>query len=161
MVWIVVVVLVMLGAGWYMWGTANIASSPTITADMATTTATSTPSTATTTQPQNNSTAPMSATVTYNGRTFSPATVTIQQGGTVTFTDTAGTMWVAADEHPTHTDYDGTSKAQHCASGYAGEKPFDQCTPGASYSFVFKKVGTIEYHDHLNAGAEGVVVVTP
>jgi len=105
-------------------------------------------------------TAPMMASVGYDGSAFIPSTVTVAKGGTVTFTDTAdGTMWVAADEHPTHMDYDGTSRADHCAEGYTGAKPFDQCTRGASYSFTFDKAGTFEYHDHANAAAVGTVTV--
>lgn len=103
--------------------------------------------------------APMSATVTYDGTKFTPSSVMIAKGGTVTFTSTAGNMWVASDEHPSHTEYDGTSRATHCAAGYTGAKPFDQCTAGASYSLTFTKAGTITYHDHLNAGARGTVTV--
>lgn len=103
---------------------------------------------------------PMSATVTYDGISFSPASVTIAKGGTVTFTDTAGaSMWVASGQHPTHTGYDSTSASVHCATGYTGPAPFDQCGTGASFSFTFNKVGTWGYHDHRNVGAFGSVTV--
>lgn len=106
--------------------------------------------------------APMSATVTYDGTKYSPATVTIKKGGTVTFTDTtSGTMWVASAMHPDHTGYDGTSRSEHCASGYTGEKPFDQCKKGKSFSFAFKKAGEFPYHDHASATVFGKVVVAP
>lgn len=68
-------------------------------------------------------TAPMSATVTYNGSSFSPSSVTIARGGTVTFTSTGPTMWVASAPHPTHEGYDGTTRSQHCAAGYSGAAP--------------------------------------
>lgn len=100
-----------------------------------------------------------SVTVTYNGSTFSPASVTIQKGGTVHFVSTSGGMWVASDVHPSHTDYDGTSRAVHCAAGYTGAAPFDQCASGTSYSFTFTKTGTFTYHDHMNAGVKGTVIV--
>lgn len=104
--------------------------------------------------------APMTASVVYDGASFSPASVTIARGGTVTFTDSAGaTMWVASDVHPTHMNYDSTSREEHCAPGYAGAKPFDQCGKGASFSFMFDKAGTFEYHDHANSSATGVVIV--
>ena len=102
----------------------------------------------------------MTATITYDGSSFSPASVTIAKGGTVTFTDTAGaTMWVASALHPSHATYDSTSREEHCVSGYTGAKPFDQCASGASYSFTFDKAGTWQYHDHKNASAHGTVVV--
>ncbi len=102
----------------------------------------------------------MSATVTYSASGFSPATITIAKGGTVTFVDQAGTpMWVASDEHPSHTEFDGTSRTTHCATGYTGTKPFDQCGAGQSYSFMFSKVGTFDYHNHSAAQYTGKVVV--
>lgn len=99
-------------------------------------------------------------TVNYDGSKFTPSTVTIAKGDTVTFVAASGkTFWVAADEHPTHTEYDGTSRSTHCAAGYAGAKPFDQCASGSTYSFTFTKSGTFDYHDHMHAQAEGKVVV--
>lgn len=68
-------------------------------------------------------------------------------------------MWVASAMHPAHTGYDDTSKDQHCADGYAGAAPFDQCGSGASYSFTFAKSGTWGYHDHRNASAHGTIIV--
>lgn len=103
--------------------------------------------------------APTAAAVVYNGSSFSPSSITIAQGGTVTFTSTAGAMWVASDPHPQHTGYDGTSRSQHCAAGYSGAAPFDQCSGGTSFSFTFNKVGTWGYHDHMNASVHGSVTV--
>lgn len=103
--------------------------------------------------------APMSATVTYNGSSFSPASVTVAKGGTVTFVDQSGQMWIASNPHPVHTGYDGTSASQHCAVGYAGPKPLDMCAPGSSFSFTFDKTGSWGYHDHLNHSSGGTVVV--
>ncbi|RJQ34322.1 hypothetical protein C4556_02870 [Candidatus Parcubacteria bacterium] len=100
--------------------------------------------------------APMTATITYNGTSFSPGEVTIKKGGTVTWNGT-GNMWVASAQHPTHTVYAGTSLQEHCPSGSA--EAFDQCATGNSYSFTFDKVGTWFYHDHINASAFGSVVV--
>lgn len=104
-------------------------------------------------------TPPMTATVSYNGSSFSPSSITVAKGGTVTFSDTAGSMWLASDPHPTHTGYDGTSRNTHCATGYSGPKPFDQCSTGSSYTFTFTKTGSFGYHDHMNSGAHGTVVV--
>lgn len=102
--------------------------------------------------------APATASVTYDGTSFTPATVTVRRGGTVTWrSEGTDRMWVASDVHPTHTTYSGTSRQEHCpdSSGNA----FDQCATGSSYSFTFDKVGTWSYHDHVNASAGGTVVV--
>lgn len=113
--------------------------------------------TATTTQPTQTS---MSATVIYGPNGFSPATVTIAKGSKVTFVNQSGNeMWLASDPHPTHQGYDGTTKNVHCASGYAGAAPFDQCSTGDSFSFTFDKSGTWGYHNHANDSDEGTVIV--
>ncbi|OGG53859.1 hypothetical protein A3C20_03470 [Candidatus Kaiserbacteria bacterium RIFCSPHIGHO2_02_FULL_55_25] len=103
--------------------------------------------------------AALSATVTYDGSSYSPASVTIKQGGSVTFTSTAGDMWVASAPHPEHTGYSGTSRSEHCAAGYTGAAPFDQCIAGTTYTFTFNKVGTWKYHNHSNSSAFGSVTV--
>ena len=104
---------------------------------------------------------PASVTVTYSSNGFSPKNVTIKQGDTVTWASSAGSsMWVASAPHPAHDGYDGTSRAVHCAAGYQGAAPFDQCIPGSTYSFTFTKVGTWYYHDHNNSSQFGSVVVT-
>jgi plastocyanin len=102
-------------------------------------------------------------TISYNGSTFSPASVSIAAGTQVTWVNNSTKpVWVASDPHPVHTGYDGTSKDQHCAAGYTGAAPFDACkavAPGASFTFVFTKAGTWGYHDHLNHDATGSVTV--
>lgn len=100
------------------------------------------------------------ATVHYGTSGFSPATVTVKVGEKVTFiNDTSGAMWVAADEHPTHTEFDGSDRATHCSGSYTGATPFDQCQAGPTYTFVFTKAGTFEYHNHSAAQFGGTVVV--
>ncbi len=105
--------------------------------------------------------APMAVTVTYNGTAYTPKEVTIAKGGTVTWkNESSGNMWVASAQHPTHTVYSGTTRSAHCAAGYTGAKPFDQCKgETADYSFTFDKVGKHGYHDHINASAFGSVTV--
>ncbi len=98
-------------------------------------------------------------TVTYSGNGFSPSSVTINKGDTVKFVSTDTPMWVASASHPSHTVYDGTDRSSHCAAGYTGAKPFDQCADGTSYSFTFNQTGTFSYHDHTNASAGGSVIV--
>lgn len=100
-------------------------------------------------------------TLTDNG--FSPALVTIARGETVRFVnDSSRSMWVGADEHPTHTEYDGTSTREHCANGMNTGASFDQCTSvakGAFWDFTFNKSGTFGYHNHVGASNTGTVVV--
>jgi plastocyanin len=82
----------------------------------------------------------------------------IPVGGSVTWV-AQGQMWVASNAHPVHTGYDGTDRTTHCATGYTGAAPLDQCAPGTSYTFTFGKAGTWDYHNHLNPSAMGSVVV--
>jgi len=107
----------------------------------------------------NVNTAPMTATITYSGSTYSPSEVTIKKGGTVTWKNASGAnMWVASAQHPTHTAYSGTSRTEHCPD--TSRTAFDQCVGGGDYSFTFTKAGTWGYHDHLNSSAFGRVIVT-
>ena len=97
------------------------------------------------------------ATVTYQDGSFSPQTVTIQQGQSVRFVNEGdGQMWVGSDQHPTHTQYDGTSVNEHCEGGVSS---FDQCTTGQTFTFTFEKSGEWGYHNHVNASAGGTVIV--
>jgi len=99
-------------------------------------------------------------TVRYGSSGFSPKTVTIQAGQKVTFiNDGTAPMWVASDEHPTHTEFDGTDRATHCSGSYTGPTPFDQCMAGPTYTFVFTEAGSYDYHNHSGAQFGGTVVV--
>ena len=117
-------------------------------------------STTTTTQTTTTKPGPKNVTITYGANGFSPASITIQKGDTVTFVAAAGSgrMWVASDQHPSHQGYSGTSKSEHCTAGY-NPAPFDACTNGTSFSFTFGKTGSWGYHNHSNAGDGGTVVV--
>ncbi len=99
-------------------------------------------------------------TVHYGASGFTPKAVTIKAGEKVTFiNDTSGAMWVGADEHPTHTGFDGSDRAAHCSGSYTGPTPFDQCQNGSTYTFVFTKAGAFEYHNHSAAQFGGTVTV--
>lgn len=147
---IAVVVIIALGAGWYFLSNTAPAAAPTAPTGEAT--------------PANTApvaTAPMSATITYGPKGFSPSSVIIAKGGTVNWVAAAGAdeLWVASNPHPTHQGYDGTTKDQHCAAGYQGPAPFDQCKVGTTYSFTFTAVGTWAYHNHGNHTDGGTVIV--
>ena len=99
------------------------------------------------------------ATVILTNEGFSPATVTINVGDTVRFVNqSTKTMWVGADQHPSHADYDGTTRQEHCPTGSS----FDQCTgtgSGTTWEFTFDTAGTFGYHNHLGAADAGTVIV--
>ena len=117
-------------------------------------------------QSNNNSTStatstPVSAmTVRYTEAGFSPATLTVASGTVVTFINQGGPeMWVGGDEHPSHTNYDGTSREAHCVGSTPSVTSFDQCGVGGTYSFMFSKAGTWEYHNHRRSSHRGTIVV--
>jgi plastocyanin len=99
--------------------------------------------------------------ITYTDNGYTPKSLTVKNGDTVTYkNNSAKSMWPASAKHPTHEVYSGTTLADHCpdASGTA----FDACkgiAPGSSWSFVFHKPGSWNYHDHLTPTFFGSVVV--
>lgn len=140
--------IIVLVGGWYL-SSATPAAAPTLA-----------PITETSETP---ATLPSSGvTITYTDEGFSPKSVSVPVGTTVTFVNqTSNPMWVGSAMHPDHVIYDGTTRAAHCAAGYAGPTPFDQCASGTSYSFTFTKTGEWKYHNHADASAFGSIVVTP
>jgi plastocyanin len=98
--------------------------------------------------------------VVYTDAGFSPSTLTVQAGDTVTFSNQSSVdFWPASAAHPTHAVYSGTSLSEHCPDG---SEAFDACagiSPGESWPFTFNKVGTWRYHDHLNPSRTGTIVV--
>jgi plastocyanin len=78
---------------------------------------------------------------------FSPPTITVQRGDTVTFENESGEdKWPASDVHPTHEEYPGFD---------AGKAVLD----GESYEFMFDRPGRWGYHDHLKPEVKGTIVV--
>ena len=87
-------------------------------------------------------------TVEMAGDGFSPTSLSIKKGDTVTFKNVgSNSHWPASAPHPTHTVYPEFD-------------PKSEVAPGQSWSFIFDKVGTWRYHDHLNSGETGVITVT-
>ena len=147
-VWTIVIIIIIAGAGW--WYVSQSAPAPATTNNNTETTGDLTGTVA----------APKTVGVLYGPDGFSPSSVTINKGDTVTFTNNGGgDMWVASAPHPAHSGYDSTDRATHCAAGYSGAVPFDQCSAGKSYSFMFNQAGTWAYHNHSNAGDFGKVIV--
>lgn len=93
--------------------------------------------------------------VTYTDTGYSPSTLTIKAGTTVTFAnDSFMSMWTASAVHPTHAVYPTTG-------GCLGST-FDACKgvlPGETWSFKFDEVGSWKYHDHLTPTFYGTIVV--
>jgi len=79
---------------------------------------------------------------------FSPATIKVSPGTTVTWTDNdTQPHWVASDPYPTDT-------------GLSGFNAREALQNGDQYSFTFAKTGTFTYHDQLNPYTfKGSVVV--
>jgi plastocyanin len=92
---------------------------------------------------------------------FKPHTITIKAGTKVTFENVgAEEYWPASDSHPSHTLYANTNIGQHCSP--EASPTFDSCgsiAAGQSWSFIFDKVGTHQYHDHLWPHLVGEITV--
>lgn len=86
-------------------------------------------------------------TITYTDTGFSPATLTIKVGDTVTWKNNSSKiMWVASNPHPTHTGLPGFDELKGVGSG-------------ESYSYTFTKTGTFGFHNHLSSGDGGSIIV--
>lgn len=98
---------------------------------------------------------PAANTVTYTDSGFSPAVLTVKVGTTVIFANNASdAMRVASNPHPIHNGYP--------TKGGCVGSTFDSCAniaPGTSWSFTFDIAGTWKYHNHLNPGEGGTIVV--
>jgi len=162
---ITIIVIVIIAAIAYFAFTGTVAA-PAPAGNTATTT--ETVDTAVTVTPEDTTAsvaAPAAAAViTYTDAGFSPKTTTVKVGTTVRFVNNSSRgMWVASDQHPTHTHYDGTSLQQHCSAGVDTNGGFDECTAvnsGSVYSFTFPKAGTFTFHNHVQASDTGTVTVT-
>ena len=81
---------------------------------------------------------PATNTIAYTDTGFSPQSITVKPGTTVTFVNQSSTdMWIASAVHPTHLELPGFDQLK------GGPK-------GSTYSFTFEDVGTWRFHDHLN-----------
>ena len=93
--------------------------------------------------------------VTYNDTGYSPSTLNVKVGTTVTFINKSSlSMWPASAMHPTHAVYPTTG-------GCLGST-FDACKAvllDESWSFKFDQAGNWKYHDHLKPSVFGTIVV--
>jgi plastocyanin len=87
------------------------------------------------------------ATVRMGADGFSPETLMVEAGETVTFeNESDDDRWPASNVHPTHELYPGFDARK-------------AVLPGESYSFTFERRGRWGYHDHLNPDLQGTIVV--
>ncbi len=131
--WIIVVLIVLIGAGWYYYDMRNKAvTPPEKTDDMGI-------------QAANKNKALVQMTSTG----FMPSELRIKPGFTVEFVN-ADTKdhWPASGIHPAH---------QLCP-GFDSRSPV---TPGSKYSFQFTSPRECPMHDHLNPALKGKIIVEP
>jgi plastocyanin len=87
------------------------------------------------------------ATIRYTNSGFDPADLVVARGTTVTFVnESSGQMWVASNDHPTHSILPGFDQLVGVATG-------------ANYEFTFDQEGTWGFHNHLSANHTGRIVV--
>ena len=145
-VWYWVLVYLVIGgvvyAGYYYYKPASYTytlpspspiASPTIAPGVTSTTGTANPSVA-------------PALVSLGDTGYSPSTLTISVGDTVTWANNGSKQGtVSSDPHPQHTDYPPLN--------------LGMIKPGATASLTFDKPGTYTYHNHLNSGQKGTIIV--
>ena len=93
---------------------------------------------------------------------FNPKTITITAGDSVTWINKDSRQhWPASAAHPTHTIYPGSGLSK-CSNPTERTTIFDACigiSSGKEFTFTFTEQGSWKYHDHLNPGMFGTVVV--
>jgi plastocyanin len=79
---------------------------------------------------------------------FSPATITVTAGTTVTWTNTGGVI------HSVTSDTGAFDSSPSCPAGAC-------INPGSSYSHVFATAGTFAYHCRVHSNMHGTIIVKP
>ncbi|HEY0948289.1 MAG TPA: hypothetical protein VGE53_02280 [Candidatus Paceibacterota bacterium] len=158
-IWIVLVLIGIIGIGWLAFGSRAGAPADTQTATTTEMTRGEEPAPII----DGEDGGPAFAVVTLTDSGFTPSTLTVNAGETVRFiNESSRGMWVGSDDHPTHTDYDGTATREHCANGMATNGTFDQCASvnkGDYWDYTFERAGSFGYHNHVGASNTGTIVV--
>lgn len=85
-------------------------------------------------------------TITFDGSQFSPASLTVKAGTTVTIRNTSSQdLQMDSNPHPVHTDDTDLNVGL--------------VVPGQSATFTVTKTGTFGYHDHLDPGIGGHITI--
>lgn len=93
-----------------------------------------------------NSTAAAAATITYDGNSFSPSSITVKSGDKVEIKNTSSTdVQFQSNPHPLHTDDTDLNVGLVSA--------------GQSATFTVTKTGTFGYHNHLNPDQGGTITI--
>jgi plastocyanin len=99
-----------------------------------------------TTSPGTNTTKEAAATITFDGKGFSPASVTVKAGDTIRITNSSSDpLSFNSDPHPTHTD--------------EPELNVGDVSTGSSQTFTVTKSGTWGYHNHFDQSQRGSITV--
>ena len=88
----------------------------------------------------------VAATITYSDGGYSPSTITVKSGDTVALKNTSSQpVQFDSNPHPVHTD--------------DPELNVGEVAPGQTTTFKVVTKGTHGYHNHLNPGQTGTIVV--
>jgi plastocyanin len=109
------------------------------------TSSTTTDNSTQTTTPAGDSTAAAN-TITYTNDGFKPSSLTVKAGSKVTVkNDASGSLQFDSDPHPEHTE--------------DPEINIGLISPGSSQTITVTKTGSHGYHNHLNSGDTGMLIV--
>ena len=85
-------------------------------------------------------------TITFDGTQFSPASLTVKAGSTVTIKNTSSQdLQMDSNPHPVHTDDPDLNVGLVAA--------------GQSQTFTVHQTGTFGYHDHFQPGIQGRITI--
>jgi len=141
---IIIAVLVVAGGAYALTKKDNKANPSTDTTAQTDSTATTNNQSSNTSQ--NSSEQNSSTTITYTNNGFSPATLTVKAGTTITIkNDSSSSLQFDSDPHPEHTD--------------DPELNVGVIAPGKSATMTVTTTGSHGYHNHLNPSDTGTIVV--
>lgn len=87
------------------------------------------------------------ATITFTDNGFSPSSLTVKKGTKVMIVNKSNdNIQFSSDDHPTHT--------------HSPEMNTSEIGPGENTSFTATVVGTHGYHDHIDDGKTGTLIIT-
>lgn len=133
LVWVIIIILIAIGGIWYINRNQTTSSTPTPTPQQTTTQKTNPITTTSTTNLVEQKT------IVIENLTFTPNTVTISAGSTVTWTN--------------------NDPMSHSVIGDNGGPKSTTLSNGQSYSYTFNTPGTYTYHCGIHPSMKGTVVV--
>lgn len=89
------------------------------------------------------------STITYGTSGFSPSTMTIKSGSSITWVNSSDEdLEIGVDPHPSHTGDRSLSGNQFVLT----------LSPGEKKTVTISTIGTLGYHNHLNSSETGTIV---